>query len=777
MAGTVTLLGTQTFDTTSGTHTVVATPAADDLIVIVVASTGNTANIAPTDNNSDGAGIYSRVNTCVKNTSADTMQMWIRESKVGSASSTTFSHAPGTSTGGGLAVFKITGMLRAGLTAVVQSAIQSNQAAAGTPTPVLGTAANTNNPLIGAVFNATNPATMTPRGTPVWTERQDSGYATPTTGLETMSINSGETGTSIAWGGTSASAFCSIVAEFNAGAAPQATFLPQQRIRTARRINKTTRKRRDVDSEPSYPPTSPKFYAALYLASVRVPNRRKRTNTTQRRKREVESEPSYPPTAVLSPDRALYAPFVTRTQRVRKLLVSPAPISFPAAPSVVPAAAWITRQTPKRKTTKRRVLSVNLGAIERYTPPSIAWAPRPQVKPIRFNPKLIKQSPQLLYPPTTGPPPTAQGYPAWLTTPLPRTFQARKLLVPRDQPLYPETPKPEPNMAGRIPVGFRRRKQAKRKALVPRLDVYPAGTPPVASPDRALDTPFVTRTQRARRLQVPRPLPSVDAAPPPVSQAPVDATQAKRLKKRRARQGLFLSAGGPVEARVQPQFPSWATTPTKKRKSTKRTLRNAPGAVSFPATPAAPAQPQAAWALKAPFRREDSQRKPLKLAPNPATPATPAVPPQPQSAWELKLAKWRADARRRTKAVPVNPATPATPPPPVEPQSAWRLVVALKRRDLERRLVRALHSPRYSQAPVPPQPFSAWKLARSFFASFKRKLIPAAPQITYPETPPTGEIPARYRGHKPGTHPGATAPKRTAVAPAPKRQHNTPDKN
>jgi len=210
------LLGTQTFNTTSGTHTVVATPTFGDLIVIVAANTGNTSAAAPTDNNADGLGTYTQVNTCVKATSADTMKMWIRNNLIGSATSTTFSHAVGTSTGGGLGVFRISGLARTGLNAVRQSAVQSNQASAGTPTPVLGVAALTGNALIGAVFNATNAATMTPRAS--WSERFDIGWASPTAGVETMTRDSGETASSIAWGGTSASAFCSIVAELDCSA-------------------------------------------------------------------------------------------------------------------------------------------------------------------------------------------------------------------------------------------------------------------------------------------------------------------------------------------------------------------------------------------------------------------------------------------------------------------------------------------------------------------------------------------------------------------------------
>lgn len=213
----VTSLGSS-FTTTSGTKTVTATPAVGDLIVIVTAHTGNTSAAAPTDNNNGGT--YSLINSAVKASSADTMRVWVRNAPIGSASSTVFTHAPGTSTGGGLVVLKVTGMTRCQRGAIRQSAIQSNQAAGGTPTPVLGSAALTGNALIGAVFNATSPATMTPRSSPAWTERNDSGYSTPTAGLETMSIDSGETGTSIAWGGTSASAFCSLVIELDASVPP-----------------------------------------------------------------------------------------------------------------------------------------------------------------------------------------------------------------------------------------------------------------------------------------------------------------------------------------------------------------------------------------------------------------------------------------------------------------------------------------------------------------------------------------------------------------------------
>lgn len=220
MAAAVTLLGTQTFNTTSGTHTVTATPVVNDLIVLIIANTGNLKSIAPTDNNSDGNGTYANITSALKGSNSDTLDIWVRNSRIGSATSTVFTQAAGTSTGGGLAVIKVTGISVAGLLAIRQSAVQSNKASGGTPTPVFSKAPLTTSAIIGAVFNATNPATMTPRSSPAYTERVDVGYATPTTGLEIMSIDSGDTATSIAWGGTSASAFCSAVIEVTINTAP-----------------------------------------------------------------------------------------------------------------------------------------------------------------------------------------------------------------------------------------------------------------------------------------------------------------------------------------------------------------------------------------------------------------------------------------------------------------------------------------------------------------------------------------------------------------------------
>jgi hypothetical protein len=223
-----------TFNTTAGNKTVVATPAAGDLIVVIAAHSGRTTAQAPviTDNNADGfgttaAGGYTNCTALAstKATSADSMWVFVRNRLIGSATSTTFTDTIASDSGGGLEVFRVSAMSIVGQGAIRGGGIQSNQALGTTPTPVLlrrlgvvysGTqAALTANALISAVFNATNPAATTPRSSPAWTGSANTGYTVPAAGLRTAFINSGETASSLAWGGTSATAFCTVAFELD----------------------------------------------------------------------------------------------------------------------------------------------------------------------------------------------------------------------------------------------------------------------------------------------------------------------------------------------------------------------------------------------------------------------------------------------------------------------------------------------------------------------------------------------------------------------------------
>ena len=167
-------------------------------------------------------GTWTKVVRAVRTGSATFMELWVRDALCANATAltVTFSHAAGNATGCSINVLRISGMSRAGITAIrnsTQFGKQDNGAAAGTPAPALPVAALTGNPCVGAVGNSVNPAAMTAPAS--WTERFDSGYATPAAGMESVSIDSGFTGTTVTWGSTSGGTFCAIVAELDTSAA------------------------------------------------------------------------------------------------------------------------------------------------------------------------------------------------------------------------------------------------------------------------------------------------------------------------------------------------------------------------------------------------------------------------------------------------------------------------------------------------------------------------------------------------------------------------------
>lgn len=215
----VTLLGTATWDTTAGNKTVTATPAVNDLLVVIAGASGtneaNAATTAVTDNNASGT--YTKL---VDSASAGAgasprLTAWVRTALIGSGVSTVITAAQGSSSGGGLAVLKITGMTRVGLAAIRRAGIAFGASGAA-PSVICITPFLTANACIGAVVNGGNPATLTQPGS--WTELGDLGYNTPPTGLEFASRDSGETGSTITWGSTSGSDWRAMVLELNIAA-------------------------------------------------------------------------------------------------------------------------------------------------------------------------------------------------------------------------------------------------------------------------------------------------------------------------------------------------------------------------------------------------------------------------------------------------------------------------------------------------------------------------------------------------------------------------------
>jgi hypothetical protein len=201
--------------TTAGAKTVTATPAVGDLIVVLCGNSGRTTAQAPTITCSVQGITFVQIASFTKNSSADSGWVFVSTSLCTAASSTVFTFTPtATDTGGGLAVFSVSGMSIAGLLSLRQTA-QQNNAAAGTPSITMGGACLTGNPCFGLVINTTNGSTTTAPPSS-WTESYDQGYTTPAMGLEACWRASGNTLTTIAWTGASASAFGSVIVELDA---------------------------------------------------------------------------------------------------------------------------------------------------------------------------------------------------------------------------------------------------------------------------------------------------------------------------------------------------------------------------------------------------------------------------------------------------------------------------------------------------------------------------------------------------------------------------------
>ncbi len=547
--------------------------------------------------------------------------------------------------------------------------------------------------------------------------------------------------------------------------------------------------------------------AWMPLRMAQPPRRRSLKRRHLREIPALSDVPSTPAPPVESPDRTITAGFVTRIlppRRPRSIEWIAALAAPPASAPVVPASAWMTAPRARVRKTTRRLIVVDVTVIERYTPPSIAWSdPAPRVlKRIVYKRKIVPQAPQLTFPPTTGPPLTAQSFPAWQVPPakLMRSA-ARRELRPAAAPVYPQTPSvttPIAAVTARRP--FRRKAE---KGLLLWSDWAPSGEaaagPPSDSDDRSIADPFVTRTQRSRRHLVARVAPVFPAPPavqqplsawiapkkftivcrtklrrtaaqvtfpatPAVSAQPVSAWRQPpltrrqgehkllvppvhavfpatpappvvpspavtlhRLRRRKRRQGLFLSAGTALEARVQPQFPSWRVEPIKQRR-TKRHLLRSPIVPEFPQPP--PPQPVAAWRALIPFRIEH-ERTLRRGAPQITFPTTAPVPPQPVSAWTPRPA---FIVEQRRKLLPAAPQItyPPTPPHPPVPR-----IDALRKRITTRTLLRALHLPSYPGTPAPPQPPTAYQWPPLFRRSGWRKHLVVLELDQRPRTPDT----------------------------------------
>src|SRR5262245_15344789 len=191
------------------------TPAANDLLVAFVVSSGTVAAGTMTDSQSLG---FTKVASVAYNAAADSVYCFIANKLAAASSMTvTFDCTGDAATGASIYVARLTGTEGS----YYAQANTGSGAASTTPAVTMARAFNTNNGGLGCVGNGANPAALTPPTS--WTETNgvDTGYATPATGQECPNRVSGETGSTITWGGTSGTAWGAIVVEIYAsGNAP-----------------------------------------------------------------------------------------------------------------------------------------------------------------------------------------------------------------------------------------------------------------------------------------------------------------------------------------------------------------------------------------------------------------------------------------------------------------------------------------------------------------------------------------------------------------------------
>jgi len=208
------------FSTTTGASTYTSnsfTPAAGDLLCAFVIASDSILG-SPTMSDTQGIGfslLSGAANEPMFATGIHRLYFYVSNTTAAASSMTvTFNCTGDQATGCIIFVASVAGMTATGLSAVLQSKSQQNQAA-GTPAPAFSAAAQTGNVTLGCVAQASASA-MTPPTS--WTEQADVTYLTPSIGGEYVSRNSGFTGTTITWGSATVGNFASLIVELDTSA-------------------------------------------------------------------------------------------------------------------------------------------------------------------------------------------------------------------------------------------------------------------------------------------------------------------------------------------------------------------------------------------------------------------------------------------------------------------------------------------------------------------------------------------------------------------------------
>lgn len=199
----------------TGNRSCAFTPASGDLLLVFCCVAANTNDTPTCDDDNSDAGTYTRI-SCRPYLSGGNnyrLSCFVRNQSMSNTDATTITVATGSNTSGVVIVVAVTGSHRVGSSAVLQSNGQSSQSAGGTPAPAFSSSALTGNLTLTAVGNATTGASVTAPTN--WTERQWISRTSNNVQMSACTRDYGFTGTTITWGGTSATEFASHAIELD----------------------------------------------------------------------------------------------------------------------------------------------------------------------------------------------------------------------------------------------------------------------------------------------------------------------------------------------------------------------------------------------------------------------------------------------------------------------------------------------------------------------------------------------------------------------------------
>lgn len=193
------------------------TPTDGDLLVVFVTSANSDDLTGVSLTSSVGTTFYEAGICLFHSTNGSAVYAYVAESKSFATSQTvTFDQTTDPADGTVISVLGVAGMSKTGSDAVLQYAEAENGSSGGTPSVTFGSNVNTSNPTLLQLGARVNPPAVTePTG---WTEHSDTGFDSPSAGAETISRDSGFTGTTVTWGSTVSGNFGVAALELDASA-------------------------------------------------------------------------------------------------------------------------------------------------------------------------------------------------------------------------------------------------------------------------------------------------------------------------------------------------------------------------------------------------------------------------------------------------------------------------------------------------------------------------------------------------------------------------------